>query len=490
MLSCGPLSQLSHACEIGRPSKDRMNAGPSNGSGGSGRGRESAEDAERSAGSGTAARGGAAGGGSRDEAEVDMEARWAPIVVVEPPSLPVEVVRQRQQVAHAESETAKRKAAEQAEFEEDRRAWEEEQAWLRSIDQPLPWHRRLVRTLFRRGPEPEVPPRRFLFACDLGDPISSIQLGAGGACMAGSVQGRIWILSASDGEGGAVGSTIPPLGSKTAPPPPRAELLAGWSDEGVRGLYIDEEHGYATFMESCRGWKRTRPHAQTGNVRFRDLERKNTQVVKHVLQRGAWVCVLFPLLTSLVHVVKRDLIQRQFKLFDFGSSTDAAPCDFDGETLLIVDKAHARVGTKPVFHLVHLETNVHTELDDIPDANWISVVKLWGPDCVAAAFGSCLHIYDAKQKRLRHTLRGHNAEILAVDSSDGDIIATLASDGVVKLWSGSTGTCSRTLCVPGAKFFLAYPYCVCMQDNKVAFSCDEGVYMIELGTGTSRSDAV
>eukprot|EP00932_Pfiesteria_piscicida_P016364 SRR837773.3290.p1 GENE.SRR837773.3290~~SRR837773.3290.p1 ORF type:complete len:336 (+),score=81.90 SRR837773.3290:106-1008(+) len=293
--------------------------------------------------------------------------------------------------------------------------------------------------------------------------------------MAGSVQGRIWMLA---GTGGAVGSTVPPLGAKPAVPPPRAELLAGWSDEGVRGLYLDGEHGYATFMESCRGWKCCRPHAQTGNVRFRDLERKNTQVVKHVLQRGPWVCVLFPLSTSLVNVVRRELIQRQFKLFDFGSSTDAAPCDFDGENLLVVDRS--RVGSHPVFHLVHLASNVNTELDDLPDASWISVVKLWGPDCIVAAVGSKLHVYDVKKKQLRRTLRGHHSEILAVDATDGECIVTLSSDGVIKLWSGSTGVCSRTLCVPGANFFLTYPYCLCMQENKIAFSCDEGVYMVEL----------
>lgn len=382
-----------------------------------------------------------------------------------------------------EAEAQRRRSEEMAEVEQDRLAWESEKEWLRRTENWEPWHQRLYRSLISGEPEPETPQRRYLFQSDLGDPISCVQLGPGGACMAGSVQGKVWML------GGPTDNTrrLAP-GGGSEQPPPRAEVLAGFSDEGVRGLYLDEDNIYATFGEGSVGWRRARPHAQVGDRKcFRGLDRKNQQSsnVKHVLQRGAWACVLFPLSSTLVNVSRKEHHCRAFKLFDFGTTAEVAPCDFDGDNLIIIDRT--RMGGAPAFHLVKLERNECQELDGLPDAQWISILKLWGTDCVACAVGSTLYLYDYRARRVRHTLRGHREEILAIDARDPDTVATLSSDGVVKLWNGTTGACKRTLRIPGANFFLAYPYCLCMQDQRILISCDEGVYLVELGP---QSDVV
>eukprot|EP00425_Heterocapsa_triquetra_P013371 CAMPEP_0195137694 /NCGR_PEP_ID=MMETSP0448-20130528/156424_1 /TAXON_ID=66468 /ORGANISM="Heterocapsa triquestra, Strain CCMP 448" /LENGTH=83 /DNA_ID=CAMNT_0040175935 /DNA_START=10 /DNA_END=257 /DNA_ORIENTATION=- len=69
------------------------------------------------------------------------------------------------------------------------------------------------------------------------------------------------------------------------------ELITGFSEEGVRGLYMDQDAAYSTFCEGSRSWHRARPHAALGNVNFRSRTGNN---IKHVLQRGKWACVLFP----------------------------------------------------------------------------------------------------------------------------------------------------------------------------------------------------
>mmetsp|Transcript_81084 Transcript_81084/g.235199 ORF Transcript_81084/g.235199 Transcript_81084/m.235199 type:complete len:379 (-) Transcript_81084:224-1360(-) len=331
-------------------------------------------------------------------------------------------------------------------------------------------HRRLLRSLWAGDMEPETARRRFLFQCDLGDPISSIHLGPAGSCMAGSVQGRVWLV------GGSRSSSRGASWDGAAPP--RAELLAGFSDEGVRGLFVDEDAVHATFAENCKVWTRSKPHIQQTGICFRSLDRKNTQSVKHVLQRGAWACVIFPLSTTLVNVARREHHHRPFKLFDYGSSADVAPCDFDGEQLVLINRTRSDLG--PSFHLVHLERNEQKDLMDVPDAMYVSLVKLWGPDCIACVVGKTLQLYDHRKDELRFMLCGHAAEIIAVDARSEDCIATLSADAIVKLWCGRTGACLRTLHVPGANFFLAYPYCLCMQDQRVLVSSDEGVWLLEL----------
>merc|ERR1719382_103305 len=113
----------------------------------------------------------------------------------------------------------------------------------------------------------------------------------------------------------------------------------------------------------------------------------------------------------------------------------------------------------------------------------MSLAKLWGPDCLAYVLGSVLHIFDYQVGSMRFDLVGHTAEILAVDAQDVDIIATLSSDAVVKLWNGVTGECLHTVQVPEASFFLGYPYSLSVCGQRILVSADEGVYMMELDTG-------
>lgn len=93
---------------------------------------------------------------------------------------------------------------------------------------------------------------RFLFQADLGDPISSIFVNELG-CMAGSMLGKVLLYSFQEHQ---------------------VEILSAFSDEGVRGLYLDQDVAFATLTDACKGWQRTPPHMHVSSLNFRSLDKK------------------------------------------------------------------------------------------------------------------------------------------------------------------------------------------------------------------------
>mmetsp|Transcript_118986 Transcript_118986/g.333274 ORF Transcript_118986/g.333274 Transcript_118986/m.333274 type:complete len:308 (-) Transcript_118986:291-1214(-) len=299
----------------------------------------------------------------------------------------------------------------------------------------------------------------YLFGCELGDPISAIHLDSAG-CSAGSMMGKVWYFG---------------FNSK------QPEELAGFSDEGVRGLYLDQDTCYVTYFETCRSWRRDTLDANCSGLNFRSLDRKNTQSVKHILQRGNLVCVLFPYSTLVVDILRQEPHARHFKLNDLGSSADLAPCDFDGDTLAVLDRSNPT--RPPILRLVRLESNEQVEADALPKAHCLTMLKLWQDRSVAYAVGATLHLYDYVAKETRHRLTGHGGQIVAIDARDTVAVAVLGSDSVVRIWNGNSGACIRVVEVPDATFYLDYLYSVCVSDARILVSADQGVFLVELEDG-------
>lgn len=296
-----------------------------------------------------------------------------------------------------------------------------------------------------------------MFQADLGDPISCVYVNDFG-CMAGTVQGKVMLYNFQDGQ---------------------AEVLTAFSDEGVRGLYMDNEVAYATLMDLCKGWNMEPPHQQSISVNFRNWDRKNSQHVKHILQRGPWACVVFPMASTVMHIPRQEHHQRSLRLFDYGGTgSEVAPCDFDGETLVLVDRS---AGTgPPIFRVVQLERNEHLEIEAMPKASMASVIRLWCGSYLVYSVDSSLLVYDYRDKELKATITGHRAEIVAVDTQDPEILATLARDASVKLWNGRTGQCMTTVHFEDAHYFMEYPYCLSVSGHRILVSADEGVFLTEL----------
>jgi len=309
---------------------------------------------------------------------------------------------------------------------------------------------------------------RLVFACDLGDPISCLFLSSAGT-MAGTMCGRVWVTDFSS----------------------NGELLCSWSEEGVRGLYMDESCCYVICNDGFNIWQRRGLEwVNTGSpVCFRGLDRKFTTNAKYVVQCGPLACIIFPIYTSTVHVGRREHHHRTFKLSDYGTSGEIGPCDFDGEAALFVDRSSLR--GRASFFVVHLERNDPVYLDDLPNVGCAgppwgaapggpSLMKLWGSDCIAYVEGSVLVLYNFRRREVQHILRGHWEEIIAVDAHDLAALATLSRDGVVKLWSGDSGACIRTVHLVGASFSLEFPYHLHWVGQRMAVAADEGVFLVNL----------
>jgi len=257
----------------------------------------------------------------------------------------------------------------------------------------------------------------------------------------------------------------------------RMEVLAGWSDEGVRGLYMEEDVGIVTLFESYQKW-RGYPLQSTGSAcNFKTLDKKNSQSVKHVLQRGPWACVLFPVSSCVVNLPRKEHHSRTFGIFDYGSTSDVAPCDFDGETLLVIDRAQS--ARQPTIRIVQLERNELKELSDVPKVGRATLIRLWGDSFIVYAVCSDIFVYSYAQEQMRHTLHGHRADVVAMDASGPNLVVTLSVDSIVALWDGHTGECARSFIVPEANFYMGYPYCLSMRGQRIAVSADEGVFLLE-----------
>ncbi|CAK9077189.1 unnamed protein product [Durusdinium trenchii] len=152
--------------------------------------------------------------------------------------------------------------------------------------------------------------------------------------------------------------------------------------------------------------------------------------------------------------------------------------DFDGEKLVLVDRSR---GTgPPLFRIVQLERNEHTEVDNISSASSVTLLKLWGTSYLVCAVNRNLLIYDYQEQVTKFTIWGGGSEIMAIDAQDLEILGTLDREAVAKLWNGRTGECIASVQVPDAHYHMGYPYCLCVSGHRLILSADEGVFLAEL----------
>lgn len=309
-----------------------------------------------------------------------------------------------------------------------------------------------------------------LFVAPLGDPIASIVINDAGA-MAGTLLGQVLLRRFTAGS--------------------KVEQLAAYAEEGIRGLFLTEALCYATTLEGSMAWQSRAPYAvsATAQLLFRNLDRKLTQNVKFMMQRGPIVCALFPTSSLCVDVVKQTVTSTsQFKLFDVGSLTEVAVCDFDGQRLMLIDRSNAP--EPAMLRLINLEMSEQLEFSSLPSFSRMSLLRLWGSDRIVYVVGTQLFVYDILLHHLRYVLKGHRAEIVAVDSHDPGLVVTLSSDATLKFWTGKDGECIKTLRIREATYFQGFPYHVQVHGSRCLASADQGVFLVELESDVGGEELV
>jgi hypothetical protein len=296
---------------------------------------------------------------------------------------------------------------------------------------------------------------RYLFQADLGDPISCVYIGDA-ACMAGTMMGKAWLFNMVSAD---------------------VEKTHGFSDEGLRSIYCDRQSTYLACSDICQEFRISKPHALVTTRYFSSYN--TTGSLKSVLQNGPKVCIIFLNATVELDLTKGRSQKRPFKSSDLTHATgEVLPCDYDGVRLIV----SYRVGdqSSPVYRVVTLERNEHTEIRNLPKADYVSLVKLWGAEYIACVVGRTVQLYDHLEQRSRLVFQGHRAEVLALGTQEVETITSLSADGVVKRWEGRTGVCLHSLKIPQASFWFGYPYCLCTHGSRVLISADEGVFLMEL----------
>uniref|UniRef100_A0A7S1JVM4 Anaphase-promoting complex subunit 4 WD40 domain-containing protein n=1 Tax=Vitrella brassicaformis TaxID=1169539 RepID=A0A7S1JVM4_9ALVE len=311
---------------------------------------------------------------------------------------------------------------------------------------------------------------RLLFEGLRGDPVSAIFLTSQGCC-AGTLCGRV---VAHFFEGLHSGRNL---------------VICSWSEDAVRGVWFTEHCITVTVGDSlCRLYPRAL--TATGGVpQEMAFEKKAAASVRFVLQRANNVIVLSNGVTLVSDL--RDGSQRSlgWKLQD----RYTAPCDWNGANLLLFS---AVPDEQPSIQLLQPEQHQRLVVRDLPRrTRVVTQLKLWGDGrIVFVREGRCIVVFDYKTNLDTHVISGHRGDIVSIAFCDEHRIAAVSNDGTLKIWDitntkSRRGVCTKTVTLRQCSFDLGWSYHMAATDSLVAFSADEGVFLVDLngsqGTGSA-----
>jgi len=302
-----------------------------------------------------------------------------------------------------------------------------------------------------------------LFTADFGDPISTLYCNEVG-CVAGTYLGKVWRHRWDTKE---------------------TTSLAAYSENAVRCVYLNPSYDTYTLIgeAALQVWP-------DGHLQHRIMEFDRKTVLgpqnssKFVLSWQNLALILFPASTIGVNLLTAETIPHLFRLFDLHSNGEGCPSDFDGEAIVCV----CRCSSSVVVTVIDLEKNEHFTIPKIPGWSTLSIVRLWGPRCLAyVTKARIVVVYNYCNHTVLHRWK-HNSDVLALDASDDKYIFVLMKNGSVKVWNGESGVCNYTLTVAShASFHLRFPYYILASWPRIILSCDEGVVVLELDAENKKN---
>eukprot|EP00916_Digyalum_oweni_P001972 GHVL01003748.1.p1 GENE.GHVL01003748.1~~GHVL01003748.1.p1 ORF type:complete len:313 (+),score=45.72 GHVL01003748.1:47-985(+) len=291
-----------------------------------------------------------------------------------------------------------------------------------------------------------------IFPFPKGDPVCSLYINETGS-IAGTILGRVFLH----------------IFEKK-----RSLCLAAWTDDAVRGVYMDSSTAWATVGEShASSWSLSNPKAYR-QVRF---EKPLTDSTKFVLQDGPLVVIVCKNVLWKVDVVTEVTECFQFQPLEDGTVT--APTDFNGTHIAIAEWPKSRARRVHV-HATTTQCPVESVINLPKSSPSVTQIKLWPPGRLVTVFKQrCLHVWNLQDCSRIHEWSHHTDDIIAIDGSKMRLVS-LAKDGIICIWD-TVGGCIASLYVPGATFSLGFPYYIMSNSNgsKIIFSSDEGVLLVE-----------
>jgi hypothetical protein len=315
---------------------------------------------------------------------------------------------------------------------------------------------------------------------DLGDPVSSLFIdGEFVAC--GTLLGKVWLYR---------------IGRNTR------KMFAGFSDEAVRGIYVQDSTLYATIGDQfCRQYRVNDPYDQL-DVKF--SRRSNGSGFKHVIQHFSQVAVFYPGMTLFVDVVSNTQSMCPYKL-QRPVILNVCPIDSYQYLVLFTEFGVSESSSEPLprkFRLVDVSTSaVRWESDDaqIAHARFINESTL---------------VYVKGRSFVLCNFAGNNASLREFPTSARDVVAldcglcmgadnpglilSVSQDGVISALEWTTGKVRYFSRLKSCySFSLGFPYFVkgFLDDKRalhVAISDDYGVHYMEMKNenGKAQSETV
>jgi hypothetical protein len=306
---------------------------------------------------------------------------------------------------------------------------------------------------------------KFVIPTKPGDPISSLFLD-GKEIVAGTFLGEVVYYD---------------IGSN------KRRILAGFSDEAIRGLLIQDRTVYATVGDLyCRQIRIQDPLDQ---LEMKFNRRSTSSGFKYVLQKFSQVTILYPGMTIFVDVVSNTQSMCPYKLQQ-PMVMNVCPVDSFQYQLLFTEFPVSDLCPPPVrkFKLVDVSTGeLKCELEDagISQARFVSSTTL-----VYFSRNNFV-VFDIVSKKERSRFSNFNkSDVVAMDCSPcmGDsgrpLVVTVGRNGSIVVWNYDTGKIEAEGRISDPCFSLGYAYCVqCFAEGgvfQIAVSDDYGVYYVEL----------
>ena len=310
-----------------------------------------------------------------------------------------------------------------------------------------------------------------MIPAELGDPVSSLFID-GDFIASGTLLGKIWLYR---------------IGKNTR------KMFAGFSDEAVRGVYVQDSTLYATIGDQlCRQYRVNDPYDQL-DLKFN--RRSNGSGFKHVIQHFNQATVFYPGMTMFVDVVTSSQSMCPYKL-QRPTIMNVCPIDCYQYQVLFTEFGVSDTSQPPPrkFRLVDVSTGVQRwESDDVS----ISQARFINESTLAYVKGRRLVIFDFTATKSREIRTRENIVSIDCDLCMGrenpGLVLSLGEGGWLSVIEWNSGKVHYTYRIKQLCFSLGFPYFVKgFLDNEqrtlhAAVSDDYGVHYMRIDLGIPKS---
>ena len=310
---------------------------------------------------------------------------------------------------------------------------------------------------------------KLVVSTEPGDPISTV-FADGSVVITGTMLGRIWVYDIQRNS---------------------RRMLAGFSDDAVRGLYVQDGTLYATIGDlHCRQIRLGDPYDQL-ETKFN--RRSTSSGFKYIFQKFGQITIFYPGMTTFMDVLTNSQSMCPFKLQQ-AMIMNVCPIDSYQYLLLYSEFPIADVSPPPPRKYKVVDVSSGELRCEIPDSH-ITHAKFVNERCLIYFSGKSFVVFDLITKgELNRFPNFHRSDVMAMDCSiclgESDcppFVVSSAVNGSIIVWNYQTGKVVGRATLRQPCFSLGFAYCLqgSLEGTNVhiAVSDDYGVHHVSINSG-------